>query len=62
LELSETGSADRRLGLPIAAGGLPFLSDAPKQIRRSLKLLAAKYAAHSPIPSNIAEAQQRVEL
>lgn len=45
----------------IAAGGLPFLSDAPKQIRRSLKLLAAKYAAHSPHPERIAEAQQRVE-
>ena len=45
----------------IAAGGLPFLSDAPKYIRRSLKLLAAKYAAHSPHPERIAEAQQRVE-
>jgi hypothetical protein len=45
----------------IAAGGLPFLSDTPKQIRRSLKSLASKYAAHSPHPERIAEAQQRVE-
>jgi hypothetical protein len=27
----------------IAAGGLPFLSEAPKHIRRSLKTLASKY-------------------
>src|SRR5579883_1341180 len=45
----------------IAAGGLPFLSHAPKQIRRSLKILAAKYAAHSPHPARMANAQQRVE-
>jgi len=45
----------------IAAGGLPFISDAPRHIRRSLKLLACKYAAHSPHPARIAEAQQRVE-
>jgi hypothetical protein len=45
----------------IAAGGLPFLSHAPKQIRRSLKILAAKYAAHSPHPVRMADTQQRVE-
>jgi len=45
----------------IAAGGLPFLSDAPKYIRRTLKSLASKYAAHSPHPERIAEVQQRVE-
>ncbi len=47
--------------LTIGAGGLPFLSDSPKQIRRSLKLLASKYARHSPQPERAAEAQQRVE-
>ena len=45
----------------IAAGGLPFLSDSPKHIRRTLKVLASKYAAHSPQPARIAEAQQRVQ-
>ena len=57
-----------RLELPIegaritvAAGGLPFLSHAPKQIRRSLKILAAKYAGHSPHPARMADAQQRVK-
>jgi hypothetical protein len=45
----------------IAAGGLPFLSDAPKHIRRSLKILAGKYAAYSPQPERIVEGQQRVE-
>ena len=45
----------------IAAGGLPFLSHAPKQIRRSLKILSDKYAAHSPHPARMAEAQQQVE-
>jgi hypothetical protein len=45
----------------IGAGGLPFLSDSPKLIRRSLKSLASKYARHSPHPERTAEAQQRVE-
>jgi len=45
----------------IAAGGLPFLSHAPKPIRRSLKILAAKYAAHSPHPDRMADTQQQVE-
>jgi hypothetical protein len=45
----------------IAAGGLPFLSDSPKHIRRTLKVLASKYAAHSSQPARIAEAQQRVQ-
>jgi hypothetical protein len=44
----------------IAAGGLPYLSDAPKHIRRSLKCLAGKYAAYSPHPERMAEAQERV--
>jgi hypothetical protein len=45
----------------IAAGGLPFLSHAPKLLRRSLKILAAKYAAHSPHPDRMADTQQQVE-
>lgn len=44
----------------IAAGGLPFLSDAPKHIRRGLKIIAGKYAVHSPHPARMADAQQRV--
>ena len=47
--------------LTIGAGGLPFLSDSPKHIRRTLKTLAGKYARHSPHPERTAEAQQRVE-
>ena len=56
LEIPIEGSA-----VTIAAGGLPFLSDSPKRIRRSLKALAANYAAHSPQPERMAEGQQRVE-
>ena len=56
LELPIEGST-----VTIAAGGLPFLSHAPKQIRRTLKLLAAKYVACSPQPERIVEGQQRVE-
>lgn len=47
--------------ITIAAGGLPFLSHPPRQIRRTLKLLAAKYAAYSPQPERLAEGQERVE-
>ena len=56
LELPIEGSM-----VTIAAGGLPFLSHAPKQIRRTLKLLAAKYAAFSPQPERIVKSQQLVE-
>lgn len=45
----------------IAAGGLPFLSHAPKLIRRSLKILVTKYAAHSPHPARMADTRQQVE-
>lgn len=45
----------------IGAGGLPFLSDSPKLIRRSLKTLASKYVRHSPHPERAADAKQRVE-
>lgn len=57
-----------RLEVPIegstvtmAAGGLPFLSHAPRQIRRSMKILAAKYAAHSPQSERVVEGQQQAE-
>jgi len=46
--------------ITIAAGGLPFLSESPKLIRRSLKDLAGKYAVHSPHPKRMAEAQDRM--
>jgi len=46
--------------ITIAAGGLPFLSESPKLIRRSLKDLAGKYATHSPHPERLAEAQDRM--
>ena len=46
--------------ITIAAGGLPFLSESPKLIRRSLKDLAGKYAAHSSHPERMAEAQDRM--
>ncbi len=46
--------------ITIAAGGLPFLSESPKLIRRSLKDLAGKYATHTPHPERLAEAQDRM--
>ena len=47
--------------LTISAGGIPFLSHAPKDIRRSLKSLACKYAAYSRHPERATVAQQRFE-
>jgi hypothetical protein len=47
--------------LTISAGGIPFLSHAPKDIRRSLKSLACKYAAYSRHPERATVAQQRLE-
>src|SRR5438105_1195550 len=49
------------LTVTIAAGGLPFLSHTPKQIRRTLKLLATKYAAFSRQPERSQEGEQRME-
>jgi len=46
--------------ITIAAGGLPFLSESPKLIRRSLKTLAGKYTAHGPHPERMAEVQDRM--